>query len=131
MLAAIVRFSSGAMGVIEAATSVYPGHPKRIEIHGDQGGVILVDDAVAAWYEGGKEAPAAEMLEQYGPKESSGAASDPMAISFDNHQRQLEDFVQAVREGRAPLVDGLQGMQAVEVVRAIYRSVTGEGVRLG
>ena len=130
-LAALLRFSSGAMGVIEATTSVYPGYPKRIEIHGDKGGVVLVDDAVAEWYEGGKEEPAAQMLAEYGLKERSGAASDPMAISFDNHQRQLEEFVRAVREGRPPLVDGLQGMQAVEVVRAIYRSAaTGEGVRL-
>lgn len=130
-LAALLRFTSGAMGVIEATTSVFPGYPKRIEIHGDRGGVVLVDDAVASWYEHGRETPAHEMLERYGPKETSGAASDPMAISFDNHQRQLEDFVRAVREGRSPLVDGIQGMQAVEVVRAIYRSAaTGEGVRL-
>jgi len=63
---------------------------------------VLVDDAVAEWYDGGKSELNAEMVEKYGPKELSGAASDPMAISFDNHQRQLEDFVQAVREGRSP-----------------------------
>lgn len=130
-LAALIQFTSGAMGVIEATTSVYPGYPKRIEIHGDKGGVVLVDDAVASWYENGEESPAEEMLRMYGPKEMSGAASDPMAISFDNHQRQLEDFVRAVREGRSPLVDGVEGMRAVEVVRAIYRSAqTGERVRL-
>lgn len=130
-LAALIRFRSGAMGVIEATTSVHPGYPKRIEIHGDQGGVVLVDDAVASWYERGEKVPAERMLEAYGPKEISGAASDPMAISFDNHQRQLEDFVRAVREGRPPLVDGIEGMRAVQLVRAIYRSAsTGQGVRL-
>src|SRR5690606_15662282 len=130
-LVAVLRFSSGAMGVIQATTSVFPGYPKRIEVHGDKGGVVLVDDAVAEWYDGGKSELNAEMVEKYGPKELSGAASDPMAISFDNHQRQLEDFVQAVREGRSPLVDGREGMRAVELVRAIYRSAqTGEEVRL-
>lgn len=130
-LAAVLRFSSGAMGVIQATTSVFPGYPKRIEVHGDRGGVVLIDDAVAAWHEDGKSEPNAQMIERYGSQGLSGAASDPMAISFDNHQRQLEDFVRAVREGRPPLVDGREGMRAVELVRAIYRSAaTGEEVRL-
>lgn len=130
-LSALLKFSSGAVGVIQATTSVYPGYPKRIEIHGDRGGVVLVDDAVVSWHENGDAAPAAKMLERYGPKGLSGAASDPMAISFENHQRQLEEFVEAVRAGRPPLVDGREGMRAVQLVRAIYRAAaTGERVVL-
>ncbi|MBO2520982.1 MAG: oxidoreductase [Firmicutes bacterium] len=130
-LSALLRFTSGAIGVIQATTSVFPGYPKRVEIHGDRGGVVLVDDAVASWYEGGDPHPVAEMLERYGARELSGAASDPMAISFDNHRRQLEDFVEAVRTGRPPLVDGEEGTKAVELVQAIYRAAqTGERVFL-
>jgi len=130
-LSALLKFRSGAIGVIQATTSVFPGYPKRIEIHGDQGGVVLVDDAVASWYEGGNSEPFSEMLERFGPKVFSGAARDPMAISFDNHRRQLEEFVEAVKAGRPPRVDGREGMRAVQLVRAIYRAATtGERVHL-
>ncbi|NMA94483.1 MAG: Gfo/Idh/MocA family oxidoreductase, partial [Clostridiales bacterium] len=38
---AILEFQNGALGVIEGTTSVYPGYSRRIEIHGDQGSIIL------------------------------------------------------------------------------------------
>jgi predicted dehydrogenase len=43
----------------------------------------------------------------------------------------LEEFVQAVRQKRTPRVTGVDGLRAVEVVEAAYRSVeTGQPVRL-
>ena len=33
---ACLRFANGALGVIEATTSVHPGLPKTIAIHGDR-----------------------------------------------------------------------------------------------
>ena len=35
--AACLRFQNGALGVIQATTSVWPGYPKTIAIHGDRG----------------------------------------------------------------------------------------------
>ena len=46
---AAIRFKSGALGVIEGATSAWPGHAKRIEICGDQGGVATREDDLATW----------------------------------------------------------------------------------
>ena len=43
---AVLRFASGALGVIEATTSIYPGYPKRLEIHGSAGGAVVVDDVL-------------------------------------------------------------------------------------
>ena len=34
---AVIRFASGALGVIQATTSVHPGYPKTIAVHGDKG----------------------------------------------------------------------------------------------
>ena len=60
-----------------------------------------------------------------------GGAADPKAISFVGHQRQFEDFVAALRAGRAPMVDGTEGRKAVELILAIYRSAkTGKAVHL-
>src|SRR6266849_363556 len=47
--AACLRFANGALGVIEATTSVHPGWPKTIAVHGDQGTVVIEQDDVLRW----------------------------------------------------------------------------------
>ena len=46
---ATLRFASGALGVIEATTSVYPGLLKTIGIHGDKGSVVIEQDDLIKW----------------------------------------------------------------------------------
>src|SRR5437870_830813 len=43
---ACLRFANGALGIIEATTSVHPGYPKTIAIHGDKGSVVIEQDDV-------------------------------------------------------------------------------------
>jgi predicted dehydrogenase len=38
------------------------------------------------------------------------------------HERNIEDFLQAVLEGREPLITGEDGRVTVEIFTAIYRS---------
>jgi UDP-N-acetyl-2-amino-2-deoxyglucuronate dehydrogenase len=61
------------------------------------------------------------MLNLEGGGGGSGAG-DPMAIGSERHRRQIVDFIEAVQEGRPPLVDGPEARKAVEIIRAIYRS---------
>ncbi len=46
---ACLRFASGALGVIQAATSVYPGLPKTIAVHGDRGTAVVEQDDILRW----------------------------------------------------------------------------------
>ncbi len=58
-------------------------------------------------------------------------ASDPRGITHIGHRDQLVDFLQAIDEGRPPVVDGREGRKSVEIIRAIYRSAeTGAQVML-
>jgi predicted dehydrogenase len=129
---AAIRFKSGALGVIEGATSAWPGHAKRIELCGDQGGVATREDDLATWTFARPAKGDAALLRRLGARDTGkGGAADPKAISFVGHQRQFEDFVAALRVGRAPMVDGKEGRKAVELILAIYRSArTGRSVRL-
>ncbi|MBM3769428.1 MAG: hypothetical protein FJW32_28965 [Acidobacteria bacterium] len=49
-------------------------------------------------------------------------ASDPMAIPLENLERQFVDFGNACKSGSSPLVSGEEGLRALEVVTAVYRS---------
>jgi UDP-N-acetyl-2-amino-2-deoxyglucuronate dehydrogenase len=129
---AAVRFKSGALGVIQAATSVYPGLLKRIEIHGDRGSVRVEQDDITLW-EFQERVPSdneiyAAMAAQSGFK---AGASDPRGITHVGHRDQLVDFLEAIDSGRDPIVDGREGRKSVEIIRAIYRSAgSGQAVRL-
>jgi predicted dehydrogenase len=129
---ACLRFASGALGVIQATTSVYPGLPKTIGIHGDHGTVVIEQDDVLRW-EFTPETPEDQRVRECFAQKvgASGGSADPSAISHVGHARQLSDFVEAIRTGRQPLVDGREGRKAVEIIHAIYRSAeTGQLVKL-
>ncbi len=120
---AILEFENGSMGVIEGSTAVWPGHPARLEVHGDQGSAILEDGNLHFW-KFKNERPGDETIRSEMPKAAAGAgASDPMAnVTHEGHRRQIEDFTQAVRDNRPPLIDGKEGRRAVALIEAIYRS---------
>jgi predicted dehydrogenase len=123
---ALVRFANGATGVIQAATAFSPGYTERVEIHGTKGTAIISGDKLTTWDvqdDRGTPPPLASTV--------ASGASDPMAISLEPFERQFLDFADAIRTGRRPLIAGEDGLQALELVDAIYRSCrSGERVHL-
>jgi UDP-N-acetyl-2-amino-2-deoxyglucuronate dehydrogenase len=114
---ALLFYSSGATGVIQASTALGPGYPERLEIHGTKGTAIITGDKLTAWDvrdDSGDPAP-------LDCKIGSGA-SDPMAISTLSMEHQFLDFGQACKTGRPPLVSGIEGYRALQVVTSIYAS---------
>jgi predicted dehydrogenase len=129
---ACLRFANGALGVIQATTSVYPGLPKTIAIHGDHGTVEIEQDDILRWELSPPIEEDEQVRQRFAQKSgASGGSSNPAAISHEGHARQLRDFVDAIQQQRAPLVDGAEGRKAVEVILAIYRAAaTGQTVTL-
>jgi UDP-N-acetyl-2-amino-2-deoxyglucuronate dehydrogenase len=129
--AATLRFSSGALGSIEATTAAFPGFNKRIELLGSSGSVILEDDRILAWeFREPKPEDAAIRAASQGVDMGSGA-SVPDKINFYGHQLQLQDLVDAVRTGGKPAVEGREARNAVALIRALYASAeSGKPVKI-
>ena len=129
---ACLRFKSGALGVIQATTSVWPGYPKTIAIHGDQGSAVIEQDDLLRWDFKTSKPDDDTLRQRFAQKVgASGGSSNPAAISHVGHARQLADFVEAIVANRAPLVDGREGRKAVEVILGVYASQrTGKQVEL-
>lgn len=117
MVTAVLRYTSGATGVIQASTAFWPGYPERIEFHGTKGTAVITGDKLTAWDVRG-DAGDHPLL----AKDLASGASDPMAISVETFERQFVDFGEAITTGRPPAIGGEDGYQALEVVDAIYRS---------
>lgn len=115
-LVASLRYTSGALGVIEAATSIKPGFKRRLEISGERGTVILDGDSISVWAIEGESEDTGES------EQITDGSANPAAISNEGHRRQIEDMISAVIDDRPPLVDGLEGRKSLEVVEALYKS---------
>jgi predicted dehydrogenase len=131
---AILKFANGALGTIVATTAAYPGLTARIAVHGDRGSAIIDDDELAylhaasegqegeAHGAGGAENQAEEVMQRYGEAESGpGAGADPGSLSMA-HRDQIQDFVEAVRDGREPLVNLEEGRRPLAVIQGLYES---------
>jgi UDP-N-acetyl-2-amino-2-deoxyglucuronate dehydrogenase len=121
---AAVRFRSGALGVIEGTTGAWPGSRIRVEIGGSEGSAAMEDEMIVAWRFKSEGPEDEEIRRKFGPRPglSGGGAGDPRAIDSEGHRRQFDDFVNAIREGRPPRVDGSEAREAVAIITSIYRS---------
>ncbi len=119
---AALRFASRALGTIEASTALWPGWSRRLELCGEHGSVVLEEDRIARW-EFRETRPEDDAVRAAGAANALGSgASDPGAISYEGHRRQLQDLVDALRENRPPTLDGREGRKAVALIRALYAS---------
>ena len=115
---AILEFASGALGIFHATTAAYPGYPRRVEISGSEGTVILEHDRMIAANLRNTPAAATESA----ALDENRSASSAVVSDFRGHQAVLEDFLQAIQHNRAPACDGLEGRRSIALIESIYRT---------
>ena len=115
---ALLEFSSGALGQLQATTAAYPGYPRRVEITGSKGTIILEQDRIVAInlrtpYQG----PISSEVADQNPSTSSPVVSD-----IRGHQSAIEDFILAIEKDMTPACDGREGRKSLALVEAIYKA---------
>lgn len=115
---AILEFASGALGVLAATTAAYPGYPRRLEITGSEGTVILEQDRILAAHL--RNAPAA--LRQGIAPDENQSASSAVVSDVRGHQALFEDFLHAIENDTTPICDGRDGRRSIALVETIYRA---------
>jgi UDP-N-acetyl-2-amino-2-deoxyglucuronate dehydrogenase len=115
---ATLEFSSGALGIFHATTAAYPGYPRRVEISGTAGTVVLEHDRIIA---ADLRNLATAAIESATVDENQSASSATVS-DFRGHQAVLEDFLEAIGQNRAPACDGSEGRRSIALIEAIYRA---------
>ncbi|MCO6381978.1 Gfo/Idh/MocA family protein [Oceanicola sp. 502str15] len=106
MAVAGLSFANGAVGSFVASTAMFPNRGETISLHFEQGSLrIGRDGVVVSWRDGREEVLGAEEVAKH-----------------DWHQRVIEDFSTAIREGRAPLVTGREALASHRLIEAIETS---------
>ena len=120
--AAVLQFKNKALGVIYGATSSFPGQFRRLEITGTKGTVIQVENSFQVWQFTDQTEADNEVFKRFSSIEGGGGVSDPAAIPFEPHARNIAAFINSVETGRAFEIDGTEARKAVEIIVAIYTS---------
>jgi predicted dehydrogenase len=115
--AAVLEFESGALGIIEATTSSYPGYARRVDVSGSEGTLILEGDRLVATDLRGTDHATTAPPEPPPENAASATVSDSVP-----HQRIFEDFIRAIRANAVPVCDAREARPSVAIIEAIYRS---------
>ena len=115
---ALFEFTNGATGVFHATTAARPGYPRRVEVSGSAGTVILEHDRIIA--ADLRTVPSDFAISAIGDKNQS--ASSAGVTDVRGHQAVIEDFISAIQQNRSPACDGMEGRRSIALVEAIYRA---------
>lgn len=124
---AIVKFTNGALGLIEATTATRPKDLEgSISILGEKGSVEIGGFAVneiKVWqFEDGQDKEE-DVIESCRQK--------PDNVYGYGHYEYIRNVVDCLQHGQKALVDGLEGRKSLELINAIYESAeTGKEVPL-
>ena len=124
---AVLRFASGAMGVIEASTSCDPELPVTVAVTGSAGAVAVRGERLSQW-----EFAAPTAADTVLRAELVVPRADPEDVEarFPKHRAQVEDLIRAIRSGGQPSISPHDGVLAIEVITGIYESArTGKPYR--
>jgi len=123
----VLRFRSGALGIIEATTAARPTDLEgSISLLGELGSVEIGGFAVneiRVWKFVHPDAQDAKVMSDY-------SVNPPNVYGF-GHQAYYEHVIDCIRNDKQQLVDGLEGRKSLELISAIYESIeTGKEVQL-
>jgi UDP-N-acetyl-2-amino-2-deoxyglucuronate dehydrogenase len=116
----VMKFTSGALGLVEATTATRPVDLEgSLSILGERGSVVVggfsVNEMVTWKFDDGHDSDV--------PLERTGFGLGMQAY--------VADVIQTIRGQGAALVDGLEGRKSIEIINAVYESVdTGREVTL-
>ena len=130
---AMIRFKSGGLGSVVASLSTRPGLFAKVHIHGSSGASVGVETDRGATFVAGvseiAEPPLNDLWTIPGEETllARFQAEDRERFAQVNathhyHALQIQDFLEAVRDDRPPLVTGEDGRIVVAMIAAVYRS---------
>ena len=115
---AVLRFNSGALGVLEATTATRPIDLEgSISILGEKGSVVIGGffmNELVTWNFADKQPGDELVFEKYG--------KNPQDFGH-NLGEYLRGVITAIQSKKAAMVDGLEGRKSLELITAIYESI--------
>lgn len=114
--AILIRYKNGAIGIVEGTAVIYPKNlEETLSITGENGTVVIGGMAVnkvQTWNVEGDDSSKFEGIE----------SGDRNSVYGYGHVLLFKDFIDAIRENREPLISAKEGMVAMKIILAAYKS---------
>ena len=117
-----IEFAGGAVGSVVATTATYPGEQERLVLDGTEATAALTGGTLQVTWRDGRS-------ETVGETTGTGGGADPMAFPCDWHRDLIENFAEAIRDGRQPAIPGREALRVHALIAAMTRSAA-EGRRV-
>lgn len=105
--AILIRFKNGAVGIIEGSVCVFPRNlEESLSIFGEKGTVLIKNGQIETW------------------RFADEREYDDVKVNKDNsgHTPLYKDLIDSIRGNREPLINGVEGKRALEIViKSRYR----------
>ena len=111
-VAALVRLGNDAPGTIVATVAAYPGNPESLHIIGSRGTARLDGGNLRLAFLDGSE----EVF-----TDSTGSGASVMAFSHDAHRAVLNDFLDAIEQGRDPAIPGEEALATQRIIEELLK----------
>lgn len=119
-----VRFSNGALGIVDAFFSIPDNSSKNVlEIYGSGGSILakgtigqLPTGEAMAYLE--REAKGYQALQERKPGEGEPIEVEPI----NTYRAEIEEFADAIIQDREPMISGEEGLWNLRVILAAYES---------
>lgn len=120
-LLATLDYASGAQGVVEASTALWPGLDVRIEINGLDGAAVIAGETASTWRFREEQAGDDEVRGS-GNAAQATAAGGPTDFSYADHRTVVQDLIDAVHDGREVAIPVASVRHTLEICLAMYQS---------
>jgi len=115
----VLKLSSGALGVLEAAITLYPENlEESLAIFGTQGTAVLGGKSLSRVLEW-----KFSCLSEEQRKEQIETLNSQAELSAFGHREVIRDFTEAISVNQEPLVSGKEALNTLYLIKAVYQSI--------
>ncbi len=118
---ALIHFQNDVVGSVTASTALWPGADVRVEVYGERGAAVMKGAVLSLW-QFQEERPEDDAIRRAGDAAQATAASDPTALPSEEHQKVIDDCVDAIREDREVAIPCESVRPTLEIALAMYKS---------
>ena len=139
----VVKFESGALGVLHATTAAFPGLSARLHVHGDKGSLVIDNDELAYIHVtpegveatevayGGNDTGLNQVADFVGGERRPPAEGSTPGHFSPAHRAQYQNFLAALRGEEEVRVTLAENRRSISIIVGVYESArTGLPVRL-
>jgi UDP-N-acetyl-2-amino-2-deoxyglucuronate dehydrogenase len=118
-----LKWQDGMLGLIHGTTSAWPGSPRRLEIFGTEGSVILTDNSLTQFVFKTQRPEDTDIRRTFGGGEATAlGAAAPGAMTHELHTACFNEFLQALGHNDYSSSNASSARRSVSLLEQIYAS---------